>query len=47
MDLGVGCLSLCGHRRRLMRRKRKMIALFIANCLATVLVIYLSVPLAT
>jgi hypothetical protein len=47
MDLGLKCLSLCGHRRRQPLRYRKMMMVFVANCVATVLVIYLSVALAT
>ena len=48
MDLGLICLSLCGHRRRQpLRRRRKMMMVFVANCAATVLVIYMSVALAT
>ena len=46
MDLGLMCLSLCGHRRRQPLR-RKIMMVFIANCVATVLVIYPSVALAT
>ena len=46
MDLGLMYLSVCGHRR-LPRRRRKMMTVFVANCVATVLVIYPSVPLAT
>ena len=47
MDLGLMCLSLCGHNRRQPLRRRKMMMVFVANCVATVLVIYLSVALAT
>ena len=47
MDLGLMCLSLCGHRRRQPWRRRKMMMLFVANCVAIVLVIYPSVALAT
>ena len=47
MDLGLMCLSLLGHRRRQPLRRRKMMMVFVANCVATVLVIYLSVALAT
>ena len=47
MDLGLMCLSLCGHRRRQPLTRRKMMMGFVANCVATVLVIYLSVALAT
>ena len=47
MDLGLMCPSLCGHRRRVLLSRRKMMAVFVANCVATVLVIYLSVALAT
>ena len=47
MDLGLMCQSLCGHRRRQPLRRRKMMMVFVANCVATVLVIYLSVALAT
>ena len=39
--LGLMCLSLCGQRRQPLRR-RKMMTVFVANC-----VIYLSVALAT
>ena len=46
MDLGLMCLNLCGHRRQPLRR-RKMMMVFVANCVATVLVIYPSVALAT
>ena len=37
MDLGLMCLSAYGHRRRQPLR-RKMMTVFIANCVATVLV---------
>ena len=47
MDLGLRCLSLYGHRRRQPLRRRKMMTVFVANCVATVLVIYPSVALAT
>ena len=47
MDLGLMCLSLCGLRRRQPLRRRKMMMVFVANCVATVLVIYPSVALAT
>ena len=47
MDLGLMCPSLCGHRRRQPLRRRKMMMVFVANCVATVLVIYPSVALAT
>ena len=47
MALGLMCLSLCGHRRRQPLRRRKMVTVFVASCVATVLVIYLSVALAT
>ena len=44
MDLGLMCPSMCGLRRRQPLRRRKMMVVFVANCVATVLVIY---PLAT
>ena len=47
MDLGLMCLSLCGLRRRQPLRRRKMMMVFVANCVATVLVIYPTVTLAT
>ena len=47
MDLGLMCLSLCGHKRRVPLRRRKMMTLFVANCVATILVMHLSVALAT
>ena len=47
MDPGLICLSVYGHRRRQPLRKRKMMTVFVANCVATVLVIYPSVALAT
>ena len=47
MDLGLMCLSLCGHKRKQPLRRRKMMRVFVAHCVATVLVIYLSVSLAT
>ena len=47
MDLGLMCLSLYGHRRRQPLRRKKMMTVFDANCVATVLVIYPSVALAT
>ena len=31
MDLGLMCLSLCGHRRRQPLRRRKTITVFVAN----------------
>ena len=46
VDLGLMCMSLCGHRTRLTRKRRKMTTVF-ANCVATVLVIYQSVGIAT
>ena len=46
MDLGL-MLSLCGRMRRQPLRRRKMMMVFVANCVATVLVIYPSVALAT
>ena len=46
MDLGLMFLSLCGYRRRVPLRGRKMTTVFVAKCVATVLVIYLSVALA-
>ena len=45
MDLGFMCLSLCGLRRRQPLRRRKMMVVFVANCVATVLVIYRSLAL--
>ena len=47
VDLGLMCLSLCGHGRRQPLRRRKMMMVFVANCVATVLVMYVSVALAT
>ena len=48
MDLGLMCLSLYGHRRRQpLRRRKMMMTVFVADCVATVLVIYPSVALAT
>ena len=47
MDLGPMCLGLYGHRRRQPSRRRKMKTVLVANCVATVLVIYPSVALAT
>ena len=47
MDLGLMCLGLCGLRRTQTLRRRKMMMVFVANCVATVLVIYPSVALAT
>ena len=47
MDLGLMCLSLCGQRRRQPLRRRKMMMVFVANCVATILVIYPSAALAT
>ena len=47
MDLGLMCLSLCGHRRRQPWRRRKMMMVFVANCVATVMVIHPSVAHAT
>ena len=47
VDLGLMCLRLCGHKRRQPLMRRKMMMVFVANCVATVLVIYLSVALAT
>ena len=47
MDLGLPlCLSVCGQRRRQPLRRREMMTV-VANCVATVLVIYLSVAIAT
>ena len=45
MALGLMCLSVWGHRRRQLLRRRKMMTLFVANCAATILVIYMSVAL--
>ena len=47
MDLGLMCLSLCGHRRRQPLRRRKMMMVFVGNRVTTVLVMYPSVALAT
>ena len=47
MALGLMCPSLYGHRRRQPLRRRKMMTVSVANCVATVLVIYPSVALAT
>ena len=48
MDLGLMChVSLRGHRRRVPLRRRKMMTVFVANCVATILVIYLSVAFVT
>ena len=47
MDLGLMCQSLCGHKRRQPLQRRKMMTVFVANCVATVLVIDPSVALAT
>ena len=47
MDLGLMCLSPCGQRRRQPFRRRKMMMVFVASCVATVLVICPSVALAT
>ena len=52
MALGLICPSLCGQRRRQplrrrRRRRRKMMMVFVANCVATILVVSLSVVLAT
>ena len=46
MGLGLMCLSLCGHTKRQPLR-RKMMMVFVASCVATIVVIYLSVALAT
>ena len=46
MDLGLMCLSLCGHRKKQPLRRRKMMMVFVANTVATVLVIYWSEALA-
>ena len=40
MDLGLMCLSLYGQGRRQTLRRRKMMTGFVANGVATVLVIY-------
>ena len=45
MDLGL--MSLYGHKRRQPLQRRKMMTVFVANCVATALVIYPSVALAT
>ena len=47
MDLGLVCRSLCGHRRRQPLRSKTMMTVLVANSVATVMVIYLSVALAT
>ena len=47
MDLGLMCQSLYGQRRRQPLQRRKMMTVFVANCVATVLVIYPNVALAT
>ena len=46
MDLGLMCLSVCWQRSKQLLRRRKMMMVFVANCVATVLVIYPSVALA-
>ena len=47
MDFGLMCQGLYGHRRRQPWQRRKMMTVFVANCVAPVLVIYLSLALAT
>ena len=47
MDLGLMCQSAYVHKRREPLRRRKMMTGFVANSVATVLVIYVSVALAT
>ena len=47
MDLDLMCMSVCGQRRRQPLRRRKMMMVFVANCVATGPVIYPSVALAT
>ena len=47
MDLGLMCQSLYGHRRRQPLQKRKIMTVYVANCVVTVLVICPSVALAT
>ena len=47
MDLGLMCQSLYGHRRRQPLQRRKIMTVFVANSVATVLVIYPRVALAT
>ena len=47
MDLGLMYQSLYGHKRRQPLQRRKMMTVFVANCVAIVLVICLSVALAT
>ena len=39
--------EVCGHRKRQPLRRRKMMTVFVASCMATVLVIYVSVAFAT
>ena len=40
MDRGLMCQSLYGHKRRQPSQRRKMMTVFVANCVATVLMIY-------
>ena len=47
LDLGLMCQSLYGRRRRQPLYWKKMMTVFVANSVATVLVIYPSVALAT
>ena len=47
MDLGLMCHIRYGHRRGQPLQRRKMMTVFVANCVATVLVIYRSVALVT
>ena len=44
---GLMCLSLCGHITRLPRKRRKMMSVFVATCVATIRVTYQSVVVAT
>ena len=43
MDLGLMCLSLCGHKRMPQKMMRKIVMVFVVNYVLTVMKIYQSV----
>ena len=47
MDLGIMCLSLCGHNRMPQKMLRKMMTMFVVNYVLIVMKIYPSVAHVT
>ena len=43
MDLGLMRVSLCGHNRMRQKMSRKMMIVFVVNCVLTIMKIHYSV----